>query len=212
VGFAEELTELLPEDLPQREYVVRMAAKHLDLITDANRHFNLTRITNPREAAIKHVVDSVLPWRLFAGARHVLDAGTGAGYPGIPLALILPSVRFTLSESVGKKARFVESVVKELDLRNVDVAGQRAEGIILTPRPDVLTARAIAPIARAAALFAPLLKQGTRALLFKGPDAQTEIDQAAAELRKHSLRALVIERYKLPDGLGSRTIVDILRS
>jgi len=212
VGFAEELTELLPEDLPQREYVVRMAAKHLDLITDANRHFNLTRITNPREAAIKHVVDSVLPWRLFAGARHVLDAGTGAGYPGIPLALILPSVRFTLSESVGKKARFVESVVKELDLRNVDVAGQRAEGIILTPRPDVLTARAIAPIARAAALFAPLLKRGTRALLFKGPDAQTEIDQAAAELRKHSLRALVIERYELPDGLGSRTIVDILRS
>ena len=212
MGFAEELTELLPEDLPQREYVVRMAAKHLDLITDANRHFNLTRITNPREAAIKHVVDSVLPWRLFAGARHVLDAGTGAGYPGIPLALILPSVRFTLSESVGKKARFVESVVKELDLRNVDVAGQRAEGIILTPRPDVLTARAIAPIARAAALFAPLLKRGTRALLFKGPDAQTEIDQAAAELRKHSLRALVIERYELPDGLGSRTIVDILRS
>jgi 16S rRNA (guanine527-N7)-methyltransferase len=108
VGFAEELSALIPEDVPQRDALIGGAARHLDLIIEANQHFNLTRILDPREAAIKHVVDSVMPWRLFAGASHILDAGTGAGFPGIPLALVFPSIRFTLAESIGKKARFVE--------------------------------------------------------------------------------------------------------
>src|ERR1041385_9153622 len=91
--FADELNLVLPADLPGRETVVCGAAKHLALIVEANRHFNLTRLVTPREAAIKHVLDSVMPWRLFLGARHVLDAGTGAGFPGIPLALVLPETR-----------------------------------------------------------------------------------------------------------------------
>jgi 16S rRNA (guanine527-N7)-methyltransferase len=65
VSFADELRELLPADLPFREECIVGTARHLDLIVGANQHLNLTRIVNPREAAIKHVVDSVLPWRLF---------------------------------------------------------------------------------------------------------------------------------------------------
>src|ERR1700675_1134174 len=114
MSFKEALDQVLPVDLPQRDIVVVKGARHLALIEEANRHFNLTRITGPREAAIKHVLDSVAPWRLFAGATHVLDAGTGAGFPGIPLALVLPEVRFTLSESTQKKARFVELATAHL--------------------------------------------------------------------------------------------------
>src|SRR6516225_6634222 len=106
--FENELHEVLPADLPERESVALECGKHLQFIEEANRQFNLTRITSPREAAIKHVLDSVTPWRLFANVGRVLDAGTGAGFPGIPLALALPGVRFTLSESIQKKARFVE--------------------------------------------------------------------------------------------------------
>src|SRR4051794_229471 len=95
-AFADELNRVLPPDLPHRETVICAASKHLALIVEANRHLNLTRITTPREAAVKHVLDSVMPWRLFLGLRHVLDAGTGAGFPGIPLALVLPETRFTL--------------------------------------------------------------------------------------------------------------------
>src|SRR5580658_7776423 len=99
------------------------------MIEEANRHFNLTRITGPKEAAIKHVLDSVMPWRLFAGTRHVLDAGTGAGFPGIPLALVLPETRFTLAESIRKKARFVESALGELKLPNAGITPRRAEDL-----------------------------------------------------------------------------------
>ena len=167
------------------------------------------RIVNPREAAIKHVVDSVLPWRLFEGASDVADAGSGAGFPGIPLALVLPQTRFTLLESTQKKARFLESVVRELKLSNVEVRAERAEEWLNTHRVAIVTARAVAPLYRAAALFAPALRGGARILFYKGPDAATEIADAATETAKRQLRLRIVERYELPGALGTRTIVEM---
>jgi 16S rRNA (guanine527-N7)-methyltransferase len=212
VSFERELEDLLPEDLPDREHVVTAGARHLDLIVEANQRFNLTRITGTREAAIKHVLDSVIPWRLFATAAHILDAGTGAGFPGIPLALALPETQFTLAESIGKKARFLESVVAELSLKNVTVAPHRAEELLLKTQPGIITARAVAPVSRAAVLFGPALKKGSRALLYKGLDVEAEIGEAEAELRKRQLRARVLLRYELPGALGTRAMVEMFRS
>ena len=122
------------------------AAVHLAGIVEANESFNLTRITSVREAVIKHVLDSVLPWNLFAEAPAVLDAGTGAGFPGVPLAVVLSGVRFLLSESIGKKARFVQAIVQELELSNVEVSNVRAEELLPSGVPGlVLTGRAVAP-------------------------------------------------------------------
>jgi 16S rRNA (guanine527-N7)-methyltransferase len=211
VPFADELRQLLPANLPFREACIAGAARHLDLIVEANRHFNLTRIVSPREAAIKHVVDSVLPWRLFEGADHVADAGSGAGFPGIPLALVLPQTRFTLLESTQKKARFLESVVRELALPNVEVRAERAEEWLNTHRVAIVTARAVAPLNRAASLFAPALRGGARVLLYKGPDTAAEIADAAPETAKRRVRLRVVERYELPDALGTRTIVEMAR-
>jgi 16S rRNA (guanine527-N7)-methyltransferase len=206
VEFEDELNRVLPPDLPNRESVMHGAARHLALIAEANQHLNLTRITSPREAAIKHVLDSVIPWRLFHDARHVLDAGTGPGFPGLPLALVLPETRFTLAESIQKKARFVESVLGELKLPNVEIAPRRAEEL----KADVITARALAPISRVLALFRPALKAGAKILLYKGPDAEQEIAEAATEARKIGARMEVVMRYDLPDALGARTIVQIV--
>ncbi len=208
--FEDELRLVLPEDLPHRDEVIVSTARHLELIAEANEYMNLTRITTPREAAIKHVLDSVLPWRLFLGVGHVLDAGTGPGYPGIPLAIALPETRFTLVESTQKKARFVESAVEALGLANVAVSALRAEDVLKTQRADVITARAVAPIARALVFFGPALKTGARCLLYKGPDAETEIAEAASDARKRGIRMRVIERYDLPDSLGTRTIVELI--
>jgi 16S rRNA (guanine527-N7)-methyltransferase len=211
VPFADELRLLLPADLPFRDACIAGEARHLDRIVEANQQFNLTRIVSPREAAIKHVVDSVLPWRLFQGADHIADAGSGAGFPGIPLALVLPQTRFTLLESTQKKARFLESVVRSLALPNVEVRAERAEQWLNTHRVAIVTARAVAPLSRAASLFAPALRSGARILFYKGPDAATEIAEAAPETAKRQLRMRIIERYELPDALGTRTIVEMKR-
>jgi 16S rRNA (guanine527-N7)-methyltransferase len=209
VSFDQELSQILPSDLPHRHTVINQAAEHLSLIEEANRHFNLTRITGARDAAIKHVLDSILPWRLFASVRHVLDAGTGAGFPGIPLALVLPSVRFTLAESIQKKARFVESALIKLALPNATIVAARAEEIVRNQTVDIITARALTPISRALALFAPSLKSGIRLMLYKGPDVEQEIAEAAPDARKRRVRIDIVMRYQLPDAQGTRTIVEI---
>ncbi len=203
-----ELERVLPPDLPNRASVVSKAARHLELVVEVNRYLNLTRVTDPREAAIKHVLDSVMPWQLFSGAKRVIDAGTGAGFPGVPLALALPDTHFTLAESTGKKARFVESVAEQLELTNVSTEARRAEEITREGDYDIITARAMAPLEKALDLFGPALKKGVRALFYKGPDAEREIAEAALRAKKLRVCLRVAMRYELPDGFGTRTVVE----
>lgn len=203
--FEEELARVLPQDLPHRERLISLGRKHLEMISAANEYINLTRIVSPQEAAIKHIYDCVAPWRYFQTATHVLDVGTGAGFPGIPLAIVLPQVRFTLSESIGKKARFVESVVDELELANAAVTSERAESAPAIQRAEIMTARAVAPIDRLITLFGRSLRSGMRLLLFKGPDVEAEI----AEAKMDRIVGRVLCRYDLPDGFGSRTLVEL---
>lgn len=208
---AADVIALLPVDLPNREVVASGAARHLQLLVEINEVMNLTRITNPREAAVKHILDSVMPWKLFAGAKSVLDAGTGPGFPGVPLALALPDTRFTLAESTGKKARFVESVIGELKIPNARVLAERVEDIGKRERFEVVTARAFAPMPKALKMLAPLLKNGARALLYKGPGVEDEIAGAEREAKSLGVRFEIVMRYELPDGLGTRNIVQISR-
>lgn len=209
--FSTELNLLLPDDLPNREQVVTLCARHLDLIVEANQTMNLTRILSVRDAAIKHVLDSVLPWRLFQGAKLVADSGTGAGFPGIPLAIVLPDTHFVLLESIQKKTRFVESAIAALDIQNATAVPERAEDWLRTNEANLITARAMAPLERAVPLFAPALKFGARALLYKGPDTANEITAAANEIRKRKVVVREILRYVLPDDSGTRTIVEMVQ-
>ena len=205
VEFEEELHRVLPLDLPHRALLIEKAVQHLSMIESANEYMNLTRITSPQEAAIKHIYDSVAPWRHFQNAKRVLDAGTGAGFPGVPLAIVLPEVRFTLTDSVGKKARFVDCVADALNLKNVRVLAERAEAVALAQRTDTITARAVAPISRHVELFGKALKSGTQILLYKGPDVESEI----AEVPSKQIKAEVLCRYDLPEGMGTRTLVQL---
>ena len=203
--FERELARFLPTDLPHRELLIHKSAEHLRLITEANEHMNLTRITSTREAAIKHVYDSVAPWQCFRGATRILDAGTGAGFPGVPLSIVLPEMQFIFSESIQKKARFVESVAEQLELTNVRVTHQRAEEIVLNQPMDIITARAVAPISRILELFRKALKRGARLLLYKGPDVESEL----LEAQRHGVAARLLCRYDLPEDLGSRSLLEL---
>ncbi len=208
-SFEDALRKALPEDVPNRERLIEISTKHLLLIVEANKEMNLTRILEPQEAAIKHVLDSILPWRFFKGFRTVMDAGTGAGFPGIPLAIVLPDVEFTLCESVQKRARFLEEAVHALEIPNILAMAVRAESALLKRRVAVVTARAVAPLAKILETFEKSLKNGTPLLLYKGPDAEIEIASAAALLQRNRLIATVLERYELPQNMGTRTFVEL---
>ena len=124
-------------------------------------------------------------------------------------SIVLPASTFVLCESVGKKARFVESVVKDLGLTNVTVLGSRAEETLKTKRVDVITARAVAPVSRVLDLFLPAVKTGSKVILYKGPDVDAEIRETEAELKKRRVAVRVVHRYDLPDSLGARTMLEL---
>lgn len=206
--FDGELARVLPPDVPNRDRLIEKAARHLALIASANEYMNLTRIIDPREAAIKHVYDCVATWGHFSEARSILDAGTGAGFPGIPLSIALPHVKFTLSESVQKKARFVDSVVESLELTNVHVISDRAEEWAARNRPELITARAVAPVNRMLDLFRDALRRGAGLILYRGPDVEADL----VEAHQQDMTATVLCHYELPGGLGKRTLVQIYGS
>lgn len=210
--FEAELDRWLPADVPERDNLVKLSSRHLALIAEVNQQFNLTRIMDPREAAIKHVVDSVMPWKLFAlfsKTQQVLDAGTGAGFPGIPLAIVLPQTRFMLAESIQKKARFVALALDNLKLPNAVIEARRAEELAASGQFHVITARAVAPLERALKLFGPALRRGSRLLLYKGPDVAEEITATEPDLRRLRAAAEIVMRYELPESMGSRTVVEV---
>lgn len=170
--------------------------RYLILLRTANTRFNLTRITRPEELWTRHVLDSL---SLLAEIQElqpgtVLDLGSGGGVPGIPLALMLPDLSFTLLESTGKKARFLRDTVQELGLANVEVCCARAEteGAAGSPRRghwDLVTARAVGPMPVLLELAVPLLRIGGFLLAIKGRKAREDIRAAGSAL--HRLKAVV---------------------
>ena len=160
-------------------------------LLDWNTRFNLTAIRDPQEIYIKHFLDSLtcllamhepLPTRL-------VDVGTGAGFPGIPLKIIAPKMHLTLVESVGKKAEFCRHVVHVLDLQGVEVVQERVE--LLGQHPDFrehydwAVARAVAILPVLAEYLLPLVRVGGCVLAMKG-----ETGPAEAHSAEHALRVL----------------------
>lgn len=181
---------------------------YLALLLDANRRFNLTRITDPEQAWRRHVLDALALLPLLAdlpeGAR-LADVGSGGGAPGLPLAIAQPGLAVALIEATGKKARFLEATAQRLSLTNVKVFADRAETLAaarppgpLRERFDVVTARALGRMPAALELTVPLAVEGGMILLIKGAQAQAEIAQAQAALRL--LRARVLDVRDTPTG------------
>jgi 16S rRNA (guanine527-N7)-methyltransferase len=146
----------------------RQQLAHLvDALLRWNKAFNLTAITDPREVLTHHLLDSLAAQADLAGAT-VADVGTGAGFPGLPLAVVNPARRFTLIDSVDKKLRFVDHAARELGLTNVQTQHGRVEQLRPGAPFDTVIARAFAPLPRMAAWIRPLCSPATRVVAMKG--------------------------------------------
>lgn len=147
----------------------------LEELAHWNRRFNLTGITDLESMVSHHVLDSLAVHRHLHGSS-IADVGTGAGFPGLPLALVNPERRFSLIDSNGKKIRFVSHAVRTLGLMNVEAVQARVE----TMRPDrpfdTVLARAFAPLPELLEAVTPLCGSDTRVLAMKGKWPQAELD------------------------------------
>jgi len=177
----------VPLHAAQAEKLLRL----LDELEQWNRAYNLTAI-DTREAMItQHLLDSLAGSGELRGAR-IADLGTGAGFPGLPLALLHPQREFTLIDSTAKKIRFVAHAARALGLRNVHPLHVRAE-TLRPERPfDTVVARAVATLAELAALAAPLSAAGTRLLAYKGRRPEAELAALPVGWRLLGIRPLRI--------------------
>jgi len=165
---------------------------YLSMLEFVNRSFNLTAITDPEQMWHKHILDSLTLLPVVADIpqeSHVADVGSGAGLPGIPLAIALPNLTFTLIEATAKKARFIEGVVDALKLKNVRVVCERAEVLGHMRRAHrenyaAATARALGHLAVVLELTVPLLLPSGRAILTKGQKAEQELAESAEAMQQ----------------------------
>lgn len=145
----------------------------LDELSLWNQSYNLTAITDPGAMITHHLLDS-LSIQADLHGQNIADVGTGAGFPGLPLALANPSCRFTLIDSSAKKIRFVVHAAEKMGLTNVEAVHARSESFTPKEPFDTVVARAFAPLPRLAELVAPMCTPATRVLAMKGrwPEAE----------------------------------------
>jgi 16S rRNA (guanine527-N7)-methyltransferase len=205
--------ELLGVDLtPEIQRAFSLYADHL---LAWNKNINLTAITDPQAIEMRHFLDSLTVIRAisFQRSQRVIDVGTGAGFPGLPLRLVYPFIDLTLLEATAKKTAFLEHIVNVLKLGNVHVLNTRAEdaGQTLTTREqyDLVLARAVAHMSVLAEYLLPLCKVGGRCVALKGESAAAEVQQAESALRILGGHVEKVIRVELPQVTETHHLVVI---
>ena len=169
--------------------------KYVQLLDKWNKTYNLTAVRKPEQMVTRHLLDSLSICPYIRG-KHILDVGTGAGLPGIPLAIVFPEKQFTLLDSNNKKTRFVTQAVSELELPNVDVVQSRVENFQFPELFDTITTRAYSAIGEMVEQTSHLLAKDGVFLAMKGANPVAEIDEMSSKYaikESHTIRVPGLE-------------------
>jgi len=186
-----------------------LMVRHAQDILEGNEKAGLTDITEPEAMAIKHYVDSLTCLHLMKASDSLVDVGTGAGLPGIPLKIMIPTIDLTLVEATMKKARFLEGTLRHLGLEG-RVINMRTEDYSRgagRESHDVAVARAVAKMSVLSEYCLGLVKVGGLFIAMKGPAPELETSRAAHSIRVMGGRVESVEEMELPLGFGSRSLV-----
>ncbi len=217
-----ELTETLAAGLTALGLSPAPAAldqlgRYCDLLLEKNQVMNLTAVTEPAQVVRRHFLDSaaLLPTRALQG-KAVVDVGTGAGFPGLVLAILDPSAHLTLLDSQGKRLDWLAEVVGELGLDNVTILQGRAEELGLDKeqreRYDTAVSRAVAALPVLAELCLPLVKPGGLFLAMKSNKTDEEIEAAAPIIQTLGGEPPFVMDYRLPGSEAYQRIVTVLKA
>ncbi len=203
------MNELLHQGLAQLGLIpppgaVEQMSQYAQLLLEQNKVMNLTAITAPDQVARLHFLDSValLGCTGDLGGKSLIDVGTGAGFPGIPLKLMAPQLQLTLLDSLAKRLDWLEGVCTTLGIAGVDFVHARAEEQGLNPafrdHFDFATARAVADLRVLCELCLPFVKVGGKFLAMKAADSQDELDLAQRAITTLGGRRLEDDTYAIP--------------
>ena len=189
--------------------------RYYELLVKKNEVMNLTAITDYHEVCLKHFADSLSLSQYYdmSSVNSLIDVGTGAGFPGIPLKILFPHLNVTLLDSLNKRLLFLEDVIDELDLDNIKTVHSRAEEAgrmkNLRENYDLCVSRAVANLSTLSEYCLPLVKVGGNFISYKAGEVEDEINSAKHAIKKLGGKIKSVEEFSLPDSDISRSFVII---
>ena len=183
--------------------------KYMNNLIEWNQKINLTAIKNEEEIILKHFVDSIYIKNMVKG--RVLDIGSGAGFPGIPLRLVNNNINLVSIDSVNKKINFQKDTAEKLSLNNIEIIHTRAEDLAQNKdyreQFDFVVSRAVANLSTLSEYMLPFTKIGGECICMKGPNCIEEIDNAKNAIKLLGGRIEKIEEYKIADGIDRVLVI-----
>ena len=187
--------------------------KYMNMLIEWNEKINLTAIIEPNEIILKHFIDSLTIYKDIPNKSSVVDVGTGAGFPGIPLAIMNESLKITLVDSLNKRLIFLQEVINELNLKNVELVHARAEEFGQNKKYrekfDIVTARAVANLTVLSEYLLPLTKNNGKCICMKGSNIEEECKESKKAIEILGGKIVEIEEFYLPDSDIKRNIINI---
>ena len=208
--FIEELKKI---SIDLSEEQLEQFTKYYEMLIEKNKVMNLTAITEFNEVLEKHFLDSVSLIRIkdLNQSLSLLDLGTGAGFPGIPLKIVFPELHITLADSLNKRVLFLEEVINELNLKGIEAVHARAEDLARNKEYrenyDICVSRAVANLSTLSEYCIPFVKKGGEFISYKSGDCEEEITTAKKAI--YLLGGTLKEVMKFEIGVSGRSFIVI---
>lgn len=212
--FREILMEYLKTmDIKLNDEQIQKFYKYMELLLEWNEKINLTAIIEPKEIILKHFVDSLTIAKYIKEKDRLIDVGTGAGFPGIPLKIYRPDLRITLVDSLNKRINFLNEVINNLKLKKINTVHSRVEDFgkdkEYREKYDYVTARAVANLSTLSEYLIPITKIGGKCICMKGNDIKEELDNGKNAINLLGGEISKIDCFELPNSDISRNIIII---
>ena len=203
--YAKKLEIVLSENHVKKFY------EYMLLLLEWNEKINLTSITDEKDIVLKHFVDSITICKYIPKNAKLLDVGTGAGFPGIPVKIVRDDVEVVLLDSLNKRILFLDDVINKLNMKNIRAIHGRAEefGRNKDFRQcfDVVTSRAVANMAVLSEYLIPFTKLGGKSVIMKGSDFEEELNNSKKDIKVLGGKISYVDEFVLPDSDMKRTII-----
>lgn len=187
--------------------------KYMELLLEWNEKINLTAITEPNDIILKHFIDSITINKYIEQSNFIMDIGTGAGFPGIPLKIMNQNKKITLVDSLNKRINFLNEVCKEISLENIQCIHARAEELAndLKYREnfETVVSRAVARLNVLIEYMLPFVKKGGLCICMKGPNIDGELEEAKNAIKVLGGKIKSVESFFLPDSDIERNVIII---
>lgn len=205
-NYLEKLNLTLTEEQIEKFY------NYMNLLIEWNKKINLTAIIEPKDIILKHFIDSLTIIKYIKEGETIIDVGTGAGFPGIPLKIAREDLKITLADSLNKRINFLNEVINKLDLKNIETIHTRAEELGKNKKYrekfDIATSRAVANMSTLSEYLIPFIKVEGKCICMKSSDIDTELENAKKAINILGCEIESKDKFNLPNSdLGRSGII-----